>query len=135
MYDPALILQILEEISIAARRIQERFKSIKSVADFTDSEAGIEKLDGICMQLIAIGENLKQLDKYSDSSLLIQYPEIDWKGAKGLRDIISHNYFRIDAEQIYFVCRNKLSPLHQIILQMISDIQSDIQEAKPNGNP
>ncbi|MFP4309886.1 MAG: HepT-like ribonuclease domain-containing protein [Desulfococcaceae bacterium] len=57
---------------------------------------------------------------------MIQYPEIDWKGAKGLRDIISHNYFRIEAEQIHFVCSCKPSPLRQIILQMISNIQSDI---------
>ncbi|MFP4309885.1 MAG: hypothetical protein ACLFRG_22415 [Desulfococcaceae bacterium] len=63
MYDPALILQILEDISIFARRIQGRFKSIQCVADLADSEAGIEKLGGIRMQLIAIGENLKQLDK------------------------------------------------------------------------
>lgn len=82
MFDDPLILQTLEEISTAARRIQNRFQSINSVSDFTDSEAGIEKLDGICMQLIAIGENLKQLDKLTQSALLNQYPEIDWKGAK-----------------------------------------------------
>lgn len=123
MYDPALIIQILEETSAAAGRIQERFKSIRCVEDFTNSEAGIEKLDAICMQLIAIGENLKQLDKHSDSSLLTQYPEIDWKGAKGLRDVISHHYFRIDAEQIFYVCQFKLAPLHATILRMISDVR------------
>ncbi len=123
MNDPALILQTLEEISIAARRIRERFQSVQSVSDFTDSEAGIEKLDGICMQLIAIGENLKQLDKLTHSSLLHQYPEIDWKGAKGLRDVISHRYFRIDAEQIFFVCRHNLRPLHEAVLKMISDLK------------
>lgn len=123
MFDDPLILQTLEEISTAARRIQNRFQSINSVSDFTDSEAGIEKPDGICMQPIAIGENLKQLDKLTQSALLNQYPEIDWKGAKGLRDVISHRYFRIDAEQIFFVCRHRLKPLHQAILKMISDLR------------
>jgi uncharacterized protein with HEPN domain len=123
MYDDPLMLQTLEEISTAARRILNRFQSIDSASDFTDSEAGIEKLDGICMQLIAIGENLKQLDKLTHSALLDQYPEIYWKGAKGLRDVISHRYFRIDAEQIFFVCRHSLKPLHEAVLKMISDLR------------
>ena len=43
--------------------------------------------------LIAIGESLKNLDKITGGSLLAKYPEVDWKGAKGARDIISHHYF------------------------------------------
>lgn len=35
------------------------------------------------MKLIAIGESLKNLDKITKSMLLIKYPEIDWKAAKG----------------------------------------------------
>jgi len=39
----------------------------------------MEKLDSICMQLIAIGEGFKNLDKVTDHSLLPRYPEVDWK--------------------------------------------------------
>jgi hypothetical protein len=35
----------------------------------------MEKLDAICMQLIAIGEALKNLDKITADSLLSKYPE------------------------------------------------------------
>ena len=34
------------------------------------------------MQLIAIGESLKNIDKITNKELLEKYPQIDWKGAK-----------------------------------------------------
>ncbi|WP_291322507.1 hypothetical protein [Desulfonatronospira sp.] len=42
--------------------IMQRFEPVQSVSDFTDSPGGMEKLDSICMQLITIGENIKNLD-------------------------------------------------------------------------
>jgi len=87
---------------------------------FTVTPEGMEKLDSICMQLIAIGESLKNIDKITNKELLIQYPQVDWKGAKGMRDIISHHYFDVDANDIYFVCDTKLEDLLSTI-QLIRD--------------
>ena len=39
----------------------------------------MEKLDSLCMLLIAIGEALKNLDKTTNKSLLRQFPQVDWK--------------------------------------------------------
>ncbi len=103
MYDKELVLEVLGQIRTASQTILDRFKSVKTVADFTDSPAGLEKLDSICMLLIAIGESLKKLDKITDASLLPKYSQIDWKKAKGLRDIISHQYFDVNAEAIFDV--------------------------------
>ena len=79
MYDQELVLEIASQIHKATITIMKRFEPVKSPRDFTDSEAGMEKLDGICMQLIAIGEGLKNLDKVTDRSLLPRYPEVDCK--------------------------------------------------------
>jgi uncharacterized protein with HEPN domain len=38
----------------------------------------MEKLDAICMQLIAIGESLKNIDKITDKTLLDKYPQADF---------------------------------------------------------
>lgn len=122
MYDKELILEILSQIYRASQTILERFKSVKSVNDFTDSPAGTEKLDSICMLLIAIGEALKNLDKATNKTLLLRYPQVDWKKAKGMRDIISHHYFEADAEVIYDVCKNNIVELAQTINQIIQDI-------------
>lgn len=77
-----------------------------------------ERQGTICMQLIAIGEALKNLDKVTDSKLLSNHPQINWKGAKAMRDIISHHYFEIDAEVIFEVCKNKIKPLRDTIDNM-----------------
>lgn len=122
MYDKELILEILSQIYRASQTILERFKAVESVNDFTDSPAGMEKLDSICMLLIAIGEALKNLDKATNKTLLLRYPQVDWKKAKGMRDIISHHYFEADAEVIYDVCKNNIVELAQTINQIIQDI-------------
>ncbi|MBN2826320.1 MAG: DUF86 domain-containing protein [Campylobacterales bacterium] len=123
MYDKPLVIDILLQISDAIETIESRFEPINSVDDFTDSPFGKEKLDSICMVLVAIGESLKNIDKITDNQLLCNYPHIDWKGAKGMRDIIAHHYFDIDADEIYYVCDTKLETLHSTIETMIKDLQ------------
>ena len=89
--------------------------------DFTDSDGGMEKLDSICMQF-AIGEGLKNLDKVTNNSLLPKYPQVEWKKAKALRDIISHHYFDVNAEAIYKVCQDHIDNLAETIKKIIDDI-------------
>ncbi len=40
----------------------------------------------------------------------------------GLRDIIAHQYFDINAEAIYNVCETKIKPLNETIGIIISDL-------------
>ena len=115
MYNPAVVYEILSQILESAGRIKRRYALIQSPADFLSSEEGIDRLDGICMMLIAIGENLKNLDKVTDGALLRRYVHVDWDGAKGIRDIISHHYFNLDAEIVYEVCREKIPELVRVI--------------------
>ena len=122
MYDMALSKEILQQILQALHNILQRFEPVKSPDDFTNSPAGMEKLDSICMLLIAIGENLKNLDKVTGGSLLPLYPQVDWKKAKGMRDLISHHYFEVDAEVIYHVCENYLDPMAQTITRIINEL-------------
>ena len=123
MYDKELVLEVLGQIQTASQTILSRFESINTVSDFTDLPPGREKMDSICMQLIAVGESLKNLDKITEGSLLPKYSQIDWKKAKGLRDIISHQYFDVNAEAIFDVCKTKIKPLHDTISQVIEDIR------------
>ena len=123
MYDKVLVLNVLNLVIHSVQIVLERFEPVKSVNDFTDNPAGLEKLDAICMQLFAIGEGLKNIDKISNGTLLLKYPQIDWKGAKAMRDIISHHYFEVDAEVIYDVCLNKLPTLKSVLIQIKKDIE------------
>ena len=120
--DKELIIEILQQIDNALDVILYRFKPVKTVSDFTDSPRGMEKLDSICMQLIAIGESVKKIDKLTEGKLFSKYPSIDWKGIKGIRDIISHHYFDVDAEIIYEVCKNKIPELKDTIEEILKTI-------------
>lgn len=115
MCDKELVQEILKQILIATDKVLYRFEPVDTVSFFTDSPKGMEKLDSICMLLIAIGESLKNLDKITNKTLLAAYPEINWKGAKSMRDIISHQYFTIDAEIIFNVCENNIQKLRNTI--------------------
>jgi uncharacterized protein with HEPN domain len=68
--------------------------------------------------LVAIGESLKSLAKITNNKLLPQYPQINWKQAMGMRDIIVHHYFDIDAEEIYKTITEDM-PLLQSTLEKI----------------
>ena len=125
MFDRELVLEILEQILEASQRVLKRFEPIRSVDDFTNSESGMEKLDAICMQLVAIGESLKNLDKITENELLSRYPEIEWKKIKGMRDIISHHYFDVDAEVIFDVCENHFKALKETIHKMMTDLEEE----------
>src|SRR5574344_709134 len=103
MFDSELVYSILKKILATVDRIIKNSSNINSVDYYTLSSSGMERLESTCMLLIAIGESIKGVDKITDKQFLPNYPEIDWKGVMGMRDIIAHHYFDIDAELIYEV--------------------------------
>ena len=124
MSDRTLVMERLENVLEALEKILRRFSNVHSVDDFVLSEAGMERLDGICMLLIAIGEAFKQIDRNTDGKLLPSYPEIDWAGVKGVRDVIAHEYFDIDAEQIFSICQADIPLLRDTVKKMIDEISA-----------
>jgi uncharacterized protein with HEPN domain len=38
-----------------------------------------------------------------------------WKQVKGLRDIIAHHYFDVDAGQIFWILSNEIAPLQEAL--------------------
>ncbi len=123
MSDMALAREILRQILWSAETIGNRFAPISSPDDFTASDKGMEKLDAICMQLIALGESVKNLEKSTDGRLLSRYPAIEWKRVMGMRDVISHHYFDLDAEIVYSVCTDHIGELAEEVRKMINDLE------------
>ena len=123
MYDRNLVTEILCQVDDALEKIKQRMANVATADYFTDSPEGAEKLDGICMLFLAVGESLKKIDRMSDGELLGRYPEIDWRGTIGFRDVIAHQYFDIDAEQVYWICSKHVSPLSAVIKKMIDDLK------------
>ncbi|HOT76426.1 MAG TPA: DUF86 domain-containing protein [Candidatus Wallbacteria bacterium] len=114
--------EILDQVREAILRIQRRFSNIETPEDFY-GEQGSDKLDSITIMLIAIGESFKKIDKMTEVSLLAHYPQIDWKGVKGIRNIIVHDYFNIDAEEIFDVCKNDIPELLLVVKKMVGELE------------
>lgn len=106
-YDKDIVLDILHRVYTSIEHIEERSQPYSCGDDFLMSSTGVAILDSICMQFIAIGESLKGLDKVTKGKLLSTHLEIDWKNVKGLRDIIAHHYFEVDADQIWWIIENE----------------------------
>ena len=117
-----IALDILEDILSANEKLEERTKDINTIDDFLSSSSGMVLLDATCMLLIAIGDSLKNLDKTTNGLLLPTYPSIPWKNVKGLRDIIAHHYFDVDASQILWILKNEISPLKVAICFFINNL-------------
>ena len=109
----------------ALERIPRRFKDIAEPADFYATDAGIDRMDAICMILIAAGEEFKNIDRKTDGKLLIRYPAVKWRGVMGARDVLAHAYFQVNAEQLYEICCNDIPVLIQTVKTMIADIAND----------
>lgn len=96
MPDSDLVRDILEQMLKATYTIQRRFAPIQAPADFLASDEGIDRLDAICMQLIAVGESVKNLDKITDG-----------------------------AQIVYSVCAKHIPQLQQEIAGMLKDLAAD----------
>ena len=119
----SIALDILEDILSAIGRLEDRTKDVQTTDDFLCSSSGMILLDATCMLLIAIGESLKNLDKTTDGKLLPTYPSIPWKNVKGMRDIIAHHYFDVNASQILWIIKNEIVPLKTAIQFFINELK------------
>ena len=103
-----------------------RFEPVTCVEDLLDTPQGLEKLDSLCMLFIAVGESLKKIDKLTDNALLSRYDGIDWKAIKGMRDVLSHHYFDLNAEAIYMTCRDDVEPLQHAIRDILDTFEKEV---------
>lgn len=125
MFERNLIREVLSQILNSTIIIQKRIKPVKSPTDLLKNDRSLEKLDSLCMQLITIGESIKNLDKITQKSLIKKYPEFEWKNAMGMRDIISHHYFDINSEIVYQVCKEEMPKLNKTIKKILSEIRQN----------
>jgi uncharacterized protein with HEPN domain len=68
--------------------------------------------------LLIISEAAKALPR----ELTDRYPEIDWRGVRGLGDVLRHDYERVDADTLWEILIEKLPELAPVIARMIEDL-------------
>lgn len=88
--------------------IDKIFLYIEKFKDADDFFQDSISFDATMMNFIIIGE---MADKLSDEFKNSTESQIDWFKIKGFRNIIAHNYFGIDAEEVWQIIHNSLGSL------------------------
>ena len=72
-------------------------------------------VNAVLMNLSQIGEYAGKISERTKNN----YAAIDWKRIKGLRNIITHDYFGVDLEKIQSIISLELPELTQTILDIV----------------
>ena len=94
----------LESILEAIDRIIEYTSGVNNADDF---DKDYRNFDATMMNFVVIGE---MIDKISDK-FKEKHPEIEWIKIKGFRNIVAHDYFGIDAEEVWQIIKTKIPTL------------------------
>jgi uncharacterized protein with HEPN domain len=108
----------LKDIIEAASKVQRYTESITKFAEFKTDEFTI---DAVLHNLMIIGEAERNIP----SEIKEKYPEVDWKGAKHLRNLIAHVYFALNIHRIWDFIQNDIASLKAQIENILSDLESE----------
>ena len=82
---------------------------LKDTVDMTavDLKDNSVLLRATCFSIGQVGEQMINVEK----ELKDKYPDLPWKRARGMRNLIVHEYERIDSEMVFSTIKNDLVPL------------------------
>jgi len=102
----------LESILEATERIIEYTSGFDSADNFNND---YRNFDATMMNFVVIGE---MVDKLS-TDFKSDHANIEWIKIKGFRNIVAHDYFGIDAEEVWQIIKNKIPDLKSEIQKLI----------------
>ena len=123
MFDREIVMDSLNKINKAIDTIIERASVVGDLDELPRSQDGMMRLDAICMNLIALDEAVKGLDKQTHGELLPRYPEIYWSGVMRMRDKIAHHYFEIDTDVVFRTVREDIPQMKEVIEKLIDEMK------------
>lgn len=102
------LVSILEAID----KIENYSKDFSNADEFYHDE---KSFDATMMQFVIIGEMISKLDE----SFKKEHSNIPWQKIKDFRNLVAHNYFGIDADEIWEIITTKIKPLKSDIQHII----------------
>ncbi len=102
----------LKELLVAIEKIKRYSADFQNADDFYHDQ---KSFDASMMQFVVIGEVISRMDSHYKEA----HPEIPWQKIKDFRNIIAHDYFGIDAEEIWGIIQQRLLPLENEIRDLL----------------
>lgn len=123
--DREITLDWFEQIAESIYFIEEWSSRITSADDFLLTPDGVLRLNACVMRLQVIGELVGKLLKLTHSPL-DKHPQISWKSIYNLRNLISHEYSRVNERIIYSIIKKDIPALKPIIDQLINEYKQPL---------
>ena len=108
------IILNLKALIESIEKIEEYSQEFNSADDFYYDQ---KSFDATMMQFVVIGEIISRLDE----NLKKSYSHIPWQKIKDFRNIIAHDYFGIDADEVWSIIKIHLLPLKFEVKNILKD--------------
>ena len=105
------ILSILDSI----KKILEYSKGYSNADQFNENQ---RDFDAAMMNFIIIGEMVARLS----DEFIEKYDHIEWFKIRGFRNIVAHNYFGIDAEEVWQIIQNRIPELQKELQKILANL-------------
>ena len=102
---------LLSEILEAIRLLNQYTEGLT----YDEFAADVEKQDAVVRRLEIIGEAVKGLP----DEVRTKYPDVPWRDIAGARDIMIHEYFRIDLELTWEMVHDDLPSLAASVSEIL----------------
>lgn len=113
------IREYLQDLLAYVQRI-ERAKAHGQEAFYVDEILQ----DAVIRQYEVIGEIVKRLPQ----SMLDAHSEVNWRGLKGFRDFLAHNYDRVDLGVVWDIIE-QLPTLKEAVQALLDSLPADEEDA------
>ena len=96
-------LLFLDDMREAARKI-DRYVAGRDLDAFRADEMAF---DATLRNLEILGEAVKGIPE----EIRARYPDVNWRGVAGFRNVLAHAYFAVDEETLWDIIANKVPQL------------------------
>ncbi len=76
--------------------------------------------DAVVRNLQVLAESTQRLS----DPIKRRYPEVDWRGLSGFRNVLAHGYLGLDIERVWDLIEVKLPMLRTNMQQILSDLNA-----------
>ena len=108
----------LEHIRISIEKIEFLVQKLHTQDNFEsewiEQDAIIRNLEIIGEAIVNVSDDLKR-----------NYPEVSWKEIRGMRNIVTHQYFGVETSEIWSTVINDIPLLKKQIQKIIEDLERE----------
>jgi uncharacterized protein with HEPN domain len=102
----------LQAIADSIRKIEKFTSEIATSDEFYEDE---KTFDSVLMNFVIIGESVDRLSNDFKST----FTQIPWIQVKSFRNLVAHNYFGIDSDEVWQLIKNHLPVLKIFTINLL----------------